>query len=168
MFAPLLRITLGVVVLGGTMALAFLAHDEMRSGTLQSRWLADFAAGIDFQVEPGAAREPVIPDRGPWDVRLGYAELPEFQQRLLNSGYGIERQAVPSRRLSELAARGVFNVYPEKSQTGLELLDMNGTVIQRARYPRMVYPNFESIPALVVQTLLYVEDRELLMRRAPT
>ncbi|MGL4564929.1 MAG: hypothetical protein ACRCVD_06520, partial [Halioglobus sp.] len=61
-FAPLLRITLGVVVLGGTLALAVLAHDEMRNGTLQSRWLADFAAGIDYQVEPGAAREPVIPD----------------------------------------------------------------------------------------------------------
>lgn len=166
-FAPLLRITLGVVVLGGTMALAFLAHDEMRNGTLQSRWLADFAAGIDYQVEPGAAREPVIPDRGPWDVRLGYAELPEFQQRLLTSGYGIERQAVPSRRLSELAARGVFNVYPEKSQTGLELLDMNGAVIQRARYPRMVYPDFESIPPLVVQALLYVEDRELLDATRP-
>ena len=74
---------------------------------------------------------------------------------------------MPSRRLSELAVRGVFNVYPEKSQTGLEVLDMNGAVIQRARYPRMVYPNFEAIPPLVVQALLYVEDRELLDATRP-
>ncbi len=166
-FAPLLRVTLGVIMLGGALALGYVAYDEMRNGTLQSRWLADFAADIDFHVEAGAAREALTPDRGPWDVRLGYAELPAFQQRLLENGYGIEQQAVPSRRLSELAARGVFNVYPEKSQAGLQLLDMNGAVIQQARYPRQVYPGFEAIPAPVVQALLFVEDRELLDETRP-
>ncbi len=156
-----------MILLGGALALAYVAHDEMRNSTLQSRWLADFAAEIGFHVEAGAAREPLTPDRGPWDVRLGYADLPAFQQRLLRNGYGIDRQAVPSRRLSELAARGVFNVYPEKSQAGLQLLDMNAEVIQQARYPRQVYPNFESIPAPVVQALLFVEDRELLDETRP-
>ena len=167
-FAPLLRVTLGVIVLGGALALGYLAWDEMRNATFQSRVLADFAATIGYHVERGPARAPLAPDRGPWDVRLGYAELPGFTQRLLQKGYGIARQAVPSRRLSELAARGVFNVYPEKTQAGLELLDMNGQVIQKARYPRKVYPDFAAIPAPVVQALLYVEDRELLDNTRPT
>ena len=166
-FAPLLRVTLGVIMLGGVAALAYLGYQEMRTGTLQSRQLADFAAHIGFHVEDGAARDPLPPDRGPWDVRLGYAELPDFQQRLLDNGYFIERQAVPSRRLSELAAHGVFNVYPEKIQAGLQLLDMNSAAIQQARYPRLVYPDFAAIPTLIVEALLFIEDRELLDETRP-
>ncbi|MBK6583822.1 MAG: transglycosylase domain-containing protein [Gammaproteobacteria bacterium] len=165
---PVLRITLGVILLGELLALGYFAHDELRNATWQSRWLADFAAGIGFHVESGPAREPLPPDRGPWDERLGYAGLPAFRQRLLQNGFVIERQAVPSRRLSELAAHGVFNVYPEKNQTGLQLRDMNGAVVQQARYPRTVYPDYESIPQLVVQALLFVEDRELLDESRPT
>ncbi len=165
--APLVRVTLGVIMLGGVVVLAYLAYQEMRTANLQSRQLADFAAHIGFHVEDGATRDPLPPDRGPWDVRLGYAELPEFQQRLLSNGYAIERQAVPSRRLSELAAHGVFNVYPEKIQAGLQLLDMNGSVIQQARYPRLVYPNFAAIPTPIVEALLFVEDRELLDETRP-
>ena len=166
-FAPLLRVTLGTLLLGGLVALGYLGYQEMRTADLQSRQLADFAAQISFQVEDGPARETLPPDSGPWDVRLGYASLPDFQQRLLDNGYGIERQAVPSRRLSELAAHGVFNVYPEKIQAGLQLLDMNGTVIQQARYPRLVYPNFAAIPTPIVEALLFVEDRELLDETRP-
>ncbi|MBK7170165.1 MAG: transglycosylase domain-containing protein [Gammaproteobacteria bacterium] len=168
MLWPVLRITLALILVGELLALGYFAHDEIRNATRQSRWLADFAAGIGFHVESGAARDPLPPDRGPWDERLGYAGLPAFQQRLLQNSFVIERQAVPSRRLSELAARGVFNVYPEKSQAGLQLLDVNDVVVQQARYPRTVYPDFESIPQLVVQALLFVEDRELLDESRPT
>ena len=70
--------------------------------------------------------------------------------------------------MSELAARNFFNIYPEKSQAGLRLLDLNGAVVQQARYPRNVYADFAAVPELVARTLLYVEDRELLEPARPT
>ncbi len=160
--ASLLRIVSGVILLGGVVVLVRLGLDEMRQSRWQARWLAEFATAIDYRVEPGPALEPLRPDRGPYDVRLGYARLPEFGERLEQAGFAIARQAVPSRRMSELAAHGLFNIYPEKARAGLRLDDTAGLTIQRALYPRNVYGEFSAIPPLVVQTLLYVEDRELL------
>ena len=166
--APAMRVTVGVVVLGAVLALGYVAQDEIRHATLQSRWLAAFASGISFELGAGPARAPLRPDRGPYDIRLGYAALPELAPRLEKAGFAVERQAVPSRRMSELAARNFFNIYPEKSQAGLRLLDLNGAVVQQARYPRNVYADFAAVPELVARTLLYVEDRELLDPARPT
>jgi membrane peptidoglycan carboxypeptidase len=129
---------------------------------------ADFAADISYAVQPGPAAAPLPPDRGPWDVRLGYAGLPGFAERLQKNGYAITRQAVPSRRMTELNGRGIYNAFVEKNQTGLRLIDANGGQLQSARYPRNVYDSFESVPDLVARALLYVEDRELLDPSRPT
>lgn len=163
-----LRVFLGVLLLWPVVAFAYLVYDEIRNATWHSYWLADFAADIGFHVEPGAARTPLPPDRGPTDVRLGYADLPDFTERLETAGFARTRQAIPSRRMSELSARGVFNVYDEKAQAGLALLDMQDVELQRARYPRNVYTDFAALPDLVVRSLLYVEDRELLDESRPS
>jgi len=165
--APVVRVTSGVILLSAALAAGYLGYQEIRQSTLQSRWLSDFAAGIGFELGPGPAREPLRPDRGPYDVRLGYAGLPDFSTRLDRAGYGIVGQAVPSRRMSELASHGLFNVFPEKAQAGLRLLDASGAVLQEARYPRRVYAGFPAVPDLVARTLLYVEDRELLDEARP-
>jgi len=165
---PLLRITLAVTLVVALVAAGFVAHHEMRNASFQSRWFSEFAAGISFQVEEGAAANPLPPDEGPYDVRLGYAELPQFRERLQKAGFSIVREAVPSPRLSELSRQGLFNVYREKSQAGLELFDANQQLLQQARYPRNVYGSFDAIPDLVVRTLLYIEDRQLLDASRPT
>ncbi|MFM7274116.1 MAG: glycosyl transferase family 51, partial [Gammaproteobacteria bacterium] len=120
---PCLRVTLGVLFLGTLLGGGFLAREEMRHATLHSRWVADFAKEITWDVRPGPATAPLQPDRGPWDERLGYAGLPAFSERLATAGYAITRQAEPSRRMTELAGLGFFNAYEEKSQAGLELRD---------------------------------------------
>lgn len=162
LLASVLRITSGVILLAGSVTLGWLGYGEMRQSRWQARWLTDFASAITYHVEPGPASEPLRPDRGPYDIRLGYARLPQFGERLREAGFAVTRQAVPSRRMSELAAHGLFNVYPEKTRTGLRLFDASGAPIQRALYPHNVYADFAAIPPLVVRTLLYVEDRELL------
>ena len=165
---PVIRVSGGVLILGSLVGGVWLARSEMRNATLHSRWAADFAAGITYSVEPGPAATPLPPDRGPWDVRLGYAGLPDFSARLQKAGYAVTRQAVPSRRMVELNGRGIYNAFVEKNQTGLRLVDANGEPLQNARYPRHVYPDFEAIPDLVARALLYVEDRELLDPSRPT
>jgi membrane peptidoglycan carboxypeptidase len=63
---------------------------------------------------------------------------------------------------------GGFPVYPEKSHAGLAIQDRTGAEVYRARHPERVFPAFEDIPDLIVATLLFVENRELLDDRAPT
>jgi membrane peptidoglycan carboxypeptidase len=57
--------------------------------------------------------------------------------------------------------------YREKDQAGLTLYDRNGTVLNTAAYPTAIYSNFEEIPPLVVNTLLFIEDRHLLDEQDP-
>ena len=56
----------------------------------------------------------------------------------------------------------MFPIYREKTQTGLRILDRNRCELFAARYPARVYRRFDEIPPLVVQTLLFIEDRDLL------
>ena len=52
--APAMRVTVGVVVLGAVLALGYVAQDEIRHATLQSRWLAAF--GWRRRALPSSAR----------------------------------------------------------------------------------------------------------------
>jgi len=61
-----------------------------------------------------------------------------------------------------LSERGLDVIYPEKARAGLTLFDGGGRMIYTARYPHFIYDRFEAIPPLVVASLLFVEDRELL------
>ncbi|MCP5195104.1 MAG: hypothetical protein H6987_18760, partial [Pseudomonadales bacterium] len=70
-----------LALLGG-LALLVL---ELRSNANQGRILADFAALIDYRLEPGTNPNSLPPDGGPYDVRLGYALLPAIQQQMRES-----------------------------------------------------------------------------------
>src|SRR3569832_2952452 len=67
-----------------------------------------------------------------------------------------------SPRLRELVDSGLFAVYPEKLQAGLQILVHDGEAMYTVRYPGQVYASFEDIPELVVFCLLFIENRELL------
>ena len=161
------RLGLSLALLGGLVAGGLWLREELNTSRLQSRWLADFARGISFRVQSGATVRPLAPDHGPYDVRLGYARLPGHMSKLLGAGYRVTTQATPSPRLRSLAESGLFNVYQEKTEAGLTVLGAQGHVLQNSRYPRIVYERFEDVPPLVMRTLMFVEDREVLDVRLP-
>ncbi len=99
--------------------------------------------------------------------RLGYSQLPAFEQRLAARGYSIAAQARDSERLLSLADEGLFLPYDEKDQAGLTLRDASGAPIYDATFPHRVYTDFDAIPPLVVRSLLFIEDRYLLDPDAP-
>ena len=105
---------------------------------------------------------------GPYDERLGYTRIPAFVGSLGEQGYQVERQARLSPGLLSFIDLGGFPVYREKSQAGLTILDRRDDEIFRARYPERVFAEFESIPPLVVETLLFIENRELMDLSSPT
>jgi hypothetical protein len=108
-----------------------------------------------------------IRTRGPYDYRLGYASLPRFTSRLEASGDRIAEQARDSNSYMLLTGLGLYPMYREKDQTGLEILDGAGQPIYTVHYPARIYLNPSEIPSLVVNTLLFIENRDLLDARHP-
>ncbi|MEW6751560.1 MAG: transglycosylase domain-containing protein [Candidatus Latescibacterota bacterium] len=157
--------TKGVVVgVAGVLAVACVALGiyELRASRLQSHYLSRLAQEATFEVGPGPSPQIRYPSTGPYDLRLGYAQLPDFIDRLQRRGYVLYAQARPSERFLDLMDRGLFPIYPEKTQAGVEILDRGGQLLFEATCPERVYPAYRSIPELVVRTLLFIENRELL------
>ncbi len=136
---------------------------EMRTSTLQARWLAPLAAELTWSVEEGPSPSLVFPEAGPYDLRLGYARLPEMVQGAGERGFGIVEQARFSPRLlTSVEEWGLFPIYPTKARAGLSVVDRRGESLFARPYPTRAYPSFESIPPVVWQTLLFIESRTFL------
>ncbi len=135
---------------------------ELRTSRLQAHYLARYAARLDWRVAPGASAAPLRAPAGPYDVRLGYAQLEALQTRLVAAEYRIISQAEPAPEMRALAARHIAPPFREKSVAGLQIVDADGRALFDARQEQSAFREFVDIPALVVAALLYVEDRDLL------
>ncbi|MEQ8485907.1 MAG: transglycosylase domain-containing protein [Pseudomonadales bacterium] len=135
---------------------------EMRSFRFQSEWFAGLTAGADYGLGSGPGRGIVYPEDGEWDRRLGYTRLPAMLERLTARGYRIDAQATWTPQLTRLADWGAFVPYDRKHHAGLEMTDQDGRRLHGARYPERGYARFDDIPAVVVATLLYIENQSLL------
>jgi membrane peptidoglycan carboxypeptidase len=135
---------------------------EMRSSALQAEVLARYASDLTYRVEPGPNPDIRFPGNGPYDQRLGYSAIPSFIERLVASSYRVDLQARPSVALRDYMDFGGFAPYPEKTSGGLTLLDDKGLPLFDARYPERTYAGFGEVPPLVANTLLFIENRELL------
>ncbi|HGS4816926.1 TPA: transglycosylase domain-containing protein [Vibrio cholerae] len=160
------RYWLIAVLLIGTAGGAALFH-EMETSTLQSREISRYAAGLTYQVEPGASDKIAFPSYGPFDQRLGYVALPNIQERLLQRGFTIRQQVRFSDELQRYAQYGLYVPYTEKVQAGLTLFDCRTEPVYQFRYPGNHYADFNAIPDLIVQSLLFIENRDLLSDKNP-
>ena len=146
---------------------AFVLYREAETSEYQARHLSQLAAELRWEVQPGPHGAPHPAQAGPYDVRLGYSRLPDVLQQLNNRGFQVKAQARISPRMKEVIEQGLFVPYREKSQAGLEVTDANGHSLHRAVFPARVYADFEAIPPLVTDTLLFIENRELLDSEHP-
>ena len=120
------------------------------------------AANLKFKVEPGPSPTIRFPQAGPYDRRLGYTELPSLIQRLTERDFEVASQARQSPALMDFIDAGGYAVYHEKSQAGLVLKDRSGQTLEAAPYPSAAYRRFDEIPPILVDTLRFIEDRDLL------
>ncbi len=158
-----------LILVAALAALAYLAAGEMRTSRLQARYFSGLGKGVSFHTAAGASDSIRFPVRhGPYDLRLGYEQLPEFTARLRAQGFTVATQARQSAGMTAIADRGLFIPYDEKDQGGLQLFDQAGTPLYAVRYPQNVYGSFEAVPPVVVNTLTYIEDRMLLDASQPT
>ena len=163
-FSRIIWVGAGLAAVAGLAA--FTLH-ELRGSRLQA-WLWSAVAGeARFSVEAGPSDSIRFPEAGPYDQRLGYRQLPEHIGRLQAQGYVVSHQARMSPRLLELSQRGLFVPYREKNQAGLTVNDCRGEALLRSRVPQRAYQRFEAVPPLLVDALLFVEDRHLLDAQQP-
>lgn len=160
------RIRLALVALLAASAIG-LGWWEARSSTLQALLFSEIARDADWKVADGPSPSVRFPEHGPYDRRLGYIELPAILERLSDRGWRIDRQARLSPKYLKLMDRGVFPPYREKQRAGLEVVDSYQNQLHASLYPTRVYSEFEDIPKLVVDTLLFVENRDLLDETTP-
>ncbi len=147
-------------------AFTLLLIGEARFSWLQSFTLSWLASNAKYQLGSGTGNIPEV-SGGPYDQRLGYSHLNRFTQRLTRNNFVVDSQARWSPELLRLANFGLPPIYREKNQAGLTLLDSTGQPWSVAVYPGRIYPTFESIPAVVIKSLLFIENRELLDEEAP-
>lgn len=142
--------------------LVWIAVDEGQSSRRQARYLAEISRNLTFHLESRSNPTIRFPNHAPFDERLGYSYLPAFLERLSAKGYSVTEQARTSSRMTTLTNIGLFPIYHEKDAAGLDLLDCNSRPFYSVRYPQRVYHHFESVPPILVNSLLFIEDHELL------
>ena len=165
--ASLLKwILLGMLLLGIGAMLAALVY-EVQTSRLQAREISRYAASLHYSLEAGPSDTIVYPGSGPFDKRLGYSRLPQLLDRLRARGMGIDYQTRFSPALVDYTSRGFFTPYREKSQAGLNIVDCRGESVYQSLYPRRVYASFDAVSPLIIQSLLFIENRELLDTAKP-
>ncbi|HRH81825.1 MAG TPA: transglycosylase domain-containing protein [Thiobacillaceae bacterium] len=144
------------------LSLAAIAAYELIASPFQATLLATYAQRLNFQLEDGPSDRIRFPKSGPYDIRLGYVGLPGFSERLTKAGFAVTRQARMSPEMKRIMSWGLFPPYREKSAAGLDVRDCRNNVLYQSHYPRHTYPEFKAVPAVVANTLLFIENRELL------
>ncbi|HET7224468.1 MAG TPA: transglycosylase domain-containing protein [Candidatus Eisenbacteria bacterium] len=134
---------------------------EYETSAIQSRLLSQLAARVSYTVEPGPSPTIVLPQQGPLDERRGYARIDEFARRLAKQGFRLTEQARFSPMLAQLAKWKVPPPYREKAAAGLVIRGRGGDTLFDAVPHDGLYQRYDNIPPLVVNTLLYIENRKL-------
>ena len=159
----LLTVYLVAMLIVVVIVVAKLIREEVQTSRYQARYLSEISQQLSYKLETGASKSIRYPEAGPYDERLGYTLLPNEINRLKKQGFRITAQASFSPMMTQLADDyGFFTIYHEKSQAGLSITDKTDQVIFTSAYPAYNYPNFDAIPPVILQTLLFIENRELL------
>ncbi len=155
---PWLWAFLGVLILAGAVVAAY----ELIASPFQAMVLAGYGKKLTFQSEAGENAGLRTPKAGPYDIRLGYVGLPEYVRRLKEQGFEVTQQARVSPDMARIDDFGLFMPYKEKSVAGLSLHDCRGDVMHDSPHPSHAYADFKAVPAVIANTLLFIENRELL------
>ncbi|MBT9097157.1 transglycosylase domain-containing protein [Methylovulum psychrotolerans] len=157
-----LTIYIVVVLVVVIAVIARLVQQEVKTSKYQAQYLSQISKQLSFKLVNGSSNSVRYPKSGPYDQRLGYTLLPETIDGLKKAGYDITAQADFSPMMAELVDYGLFTIYHEKTQAGLRILDRRNQLVFKAMYPAYGYPNFDAVPPVILNTLLFIENRELL------
>ncbi|HET8564207.1 MAG TPA: transglycosylase domain-containing protein, partial [Candidatus Binatia bacterium] len=134
---------------------------EIRMSVLQSWLFTRTNARISYELQPERSSSIAFPRHAPFDERRGYSKLPHFQSRLESQGYHITQQVHQSPTTVELIRRGIAPPYVEPPETGLNIHGADEIPLFHYAQSDFLFQKFDDIPPLLIQTLLYLENRDL-------
>lgn len=164
----LLRIRTLLVLLLVGVGLVFALRYEGDSSRLQSLVFSRLVSEMTYEVRPGPASMRAYAPGGPSDVRRGYSLLPDFEARLTESGMRVSEQAVASDELHRFTRWGITPPYGERQTAMLKILSSAGDPLYTGHSDSQVFASFEEIPPLLVDSLLFIENKQLLNPHYPT
>ncbi len=142
------------------LVLAVLAH-EVRTSAIQAWLFSRWAAGLTYTLGRGPSPQVVFPTGGPFDQRLGYTRIPEFERRLEAHGYHVLSQARFSKAAARLASWGILPPYQEPTLAGLVIHDTGGALLYDSTLGHGIFRDIDEVPPLLLNTILFIEDRRL-------
>lgn len=147
------------LVLGGLAGVLVL---ESQTSVLQALYFSRWSARLHYSVAPGGSPQIAFPVAGPFDERRGYTRLPLVLPQLQHEGYVITSQARQSEPLVDLIRRGIAPPFHEAPVAGLVIRDARGVPLHVGPdVRRPVWHTLQEIPPLVVESLLFIENRNI-------
>jgi membrane peptidoglycan carboxypeptidase len=159
-----IRLTLLLLIATG---IGVFAAWEMRTFGFEAYLFHNAARDAAFEVRSGAASWDIPAPSGPYDRRMGYTGLRNSIAVLHAQGFEVVAQARSNDALERIARLGLFPPYHEKPQAGLHITGRTGTPLFSTVQPSRTYARFEDIPPVLVASLLFIENRELLDQATP-
>lgn len=148
-------------------ALAAGGAVEMQTSFVQSRFFHGMAEGRIFARTRTSSPTVQAPAAGPYDERLGYTRSLEFRQRLTQErGYQVTGETQWIER--SIFGMSLYPIYNSRSQNGLRITDDTNTTVYSASYPSRSFGTYDDIPQTLVNSLLFVENRELMREHVDT
>jgi membrane peptidoglycan carboxypeptidase len=141
--------------------LVAVTYEIMTSG-LEARLLSRYAAKLSYELGPGPSDSIVFPHAGPLDDRRGYSRIEEFESRLEGYGFEVAWQTRLSPELLRLISWGLNPPYRESPVAGLVVRGKGGVPLFEGVTREHQFGSFEEIPPILVSSLLFMENRELL------
>jgi len=153
------------LIFGATLGTGVIL-DEAQNSRQQSQIFNTIAHANTYSLTTRLNAPLIQAPQGPYDNRFGYTKRQEITKNLLKNGY--QRVSYATGKTAQFYDYAdLFPIYPEKAQTGLTLTDTHGKTLHQVKFPRQSYQKISAIPELLINSLCFVENRELCEKDTP-
>ena len=154
-----------LVILVLTLALA--AYQESRVHFYQSTFWHWLAQKLNYRIENGASAQISFPNAGPFDKRYGYHQLPLWQTHLTQNGFNLSAQSRFSAGLQRYSNWGFNPPFIQQHYPALSLYGCKQDLLYQFNAPALRFNDLAEVAPVIVQSLLFIEDRDLLSPKHP-
>ncbi len=141
---------------------------ELKNSWIESGVFREADRHLTYRLAEGKSASIHYPGAGPYDWTLAMRVSLRFSRAWRRTVIESWRRHHSSELLASFSRLGLYPVYQQKDQAGLRIVDRDGRDLYSFDRPARVYPSYSSIPPLVVQTLLFIENRDMLDSKHPT
>ena len=149
-----------VVIL--VLMLVLAVYQESRQHFYQSTLWHWLAQKLSYRVENGPSTQISFPNAGPFDKRYGYHQLPIWQTQLIQNGFNLSAQSRFSAGLQRYSNWGFNPPFSQQHYPALSLYGCKQDLLYQFNAPALRFNDLTEVAPVIVQSLLFIEDRGLL------